>query len=1128
MDETKHEGASVGRGDTDGGETLAEGMEVALGGNNGEDIMVEVLGSDVFVDGVRSHHREGEGEGDSGGEVGHGGPCESKPGIDGKLQESEVPSPDLGVRSSEVGDAPCSDGQYVVPKEVVSETEELLIIEDTQLLDEETKPVEESMMDMISERNEADGLKKHVVENFEEVSVEMPQSNDQQLTTQSVSTLKQKSQDTTIPDEESIQVKSDNLKFKDSETRIDVVSAAGYAFNEGEIGNGVVSINVDSIIESHSSVVEGGSDTTSVRGSSYPGGLTANEGVPDTVLDSGEDQKAKDVHIEVVDIVRSDLEVVEGMVVDGVDVMDSNFCKVMTADGKKLTDSDKAISHGINTTAQVEPLEVNPVTIDTEVTETLQGFVPEPSIEVPDGSIIEEPLTVDMVCERTEGDVEMTEATTAQEEPLEVKLVTIGTEATETLEGVVPEPSIEVPDGSIEEPYTVDMVCERTEGDVEMTEFCDKDLHSSFDAFGHVDNHQEKVDKKSDAEHKEAVSNAEMADFQEVDGAELDEENGLKQGDTLKVGVQASYQLPPDKEGEFSILDLVWGKVRSHPWWPGQIFDPSDASEKAVQYQKKDSFLVAFFGDQTFAWNEAHLLKPFRTHFSVAEKQVSSEAFQNAVDCALEEVSRRVELGLACSCTPKGAIENIEFQVVENAGIKEESSKKEGVGEYFHATCFEPDKLIDYIKELAQLPCEGGSRLELVIAKAQLLSFYSLKGYSLAEFIFTDGFSDEPEDLHYDKENMALGEAADTASPVSAEEEEEDSSGSEGSKLERSSLKRKHNLRECTYPFKKGRSMTELMESTSEEERLKSISVAKITSTTVAPKPSFKIGECIKRIASQLTGSSIVKLKNESEPVQSTEDAEKGSGVACEYSSMEDLLVQLQLAAQEPMMEHSFSNVITCFFSDFRNSVVLNQNLELGKLGGGGKRKRLAHLDGSSEAFEFDDMNDSYWTDRIIENGDEEDPLSDGGGRRIENQQLVLVDSPKPQKTGRRPYTRRRLQESNHEQPPHKPPGYIDANAPAELVMMFSDGYLPSEANLSRIFRRFGPIRESETEVDRDSSRARIVFKKCSDAEIACSSAGRFSIFGPIHVNYQLNYSVSDMFRSSALAMMEAPDEDGL
>ncbi|GKD22051.1 tudor/PWWP/MBT superfamily protein [Tanacetum coccineum] len=79
---------------------------------------------------------------------------------------------------------------------------------------------------------------------------------------------------------------------------------------------------------------------------------------------------------------------------------------------------------------------------------------------------------------------------------------------------------------------------------------------------------------------------------------------------------QLKYFCPRENKGYFAMFDLVWGKVRSHPWWPGQIFDPADASEQAVKHHKKDCFLVTYFGDQTFAWNESAVLKPFRSSVS--------------------------------------------------------------------------------------------------------------------------------------------------------------------------------------------------------------------------------------------------------------------------------------------------------------------------------------------------------------------------------------------------------------------------------------------------------------------------------------------------------------------------------
>jgi hypothetical protein len=54
--------------------------------------------------------------------------------------------------------------------------------------------------------------------------------------------------------------------------------------------------------------------------------------------------------------------------------------------------------------------------------------------------------------------------------------------------------------------------------------------------------------------------------------------------------------------------------------WPGEIFDPTDASELALKHRKKGSHLVAYFGDNTFAWCDESQLKPFVTNYSQMEK----------------------------------------------------------------------------------------------------------------------------------------------------------------------------------------------------------------------------------------------------------------------------------------------------------------------------------------------------------------------------------------------------------------------------------------------------------------------------------------------------------------------------
>ncbi|KAL9388609.1 hypothetical protein Peur_017214 [Populus x canadensis] len=625
----------------------------------------------------------------------------------------------------------------------------------------------------------------------------------------------------------------------------------------------------------------------------------------------------------------------------------------------------------------------------------------------------------------------------------------------------------------------------------------------------------------------------------------------LKPGSSEKED-QACYLLPPDNEGEFSVSDLVWGKVRSHPWWPGQIFDPSDASEKAMRYHKKDCYLVAYFGDRTFAWNEASLLKPFRSHFSQVEKQSNSEVFQNAVDCALEEVSRRVELGLACSCLPKDAYDEIKCQVVENTGIRPEASTRDGVDEDMSADLFQPDKLVDYMKALAQSPAGGANRLEFVIAKSQLLAFYRLKGYSeLPEYQFCGGLLEKSDALQFEDGSI------DHTSAV-YEDHGQISSGEEILQTQRgSSHKRKHNLKDSIYPRKKERNLSDLIsdswDSVGDEigsdgkansmlvspsgkkrkgsdtfaddaymtGRRKTISFAKVSSTAL--KPSFKIGECIQRVASQMTGSPSI-LKCNSPKVDGSSDGLVGDGsdssflhsedaeikriiVPTEYSSLDDLLSQLHLTAQDPLKGYGFLNIIISFFSDFRNSVVMDQHDKVS-----GKRKTSHSSGGFPETFEFEDMNDTYWTDRVIQNGSEEQPPRKS--RKRDNLFVpVVLDKPSGRSNSRKQYS-----DSNYDVSAQKPAGYVDEKAPAELVMHFPVvDSVPSEISLNKMFRRFGPLKESETEVDRDTNRARVIFKRCSDAEAAYGSAPKFNIFGPILVNYQLNYSISVPFKTPPL-----------
>ncbi|AAF64539.1 hypothetical protein [Arabidopsis thaliana] len=100
----------------------------------------------------------------------------------------------------------------------------------------------------------------------------------------------------------------------------------------------------------------------------------------------------------------------------------------------------------------------------------------------------------------------------------------------------------------------------------------------------------------------------------------------------------------------FEVGDMVWGKVKSHPWWPGQIFNEAFASPSVRRVKKMGYVLVAFFGDNSYGWFDPAELIPFEPHVKEKSQQTSSDHFAKAVEEAMNEVGRRSALGLTCKC----------------------------------------------------------------------------------------------------------------------------------------------------------------------------------------------------------------------------------------------------------------------------------------------------------------------------------------------------------------------------------------------------------------------------------------------------------------------------------------------
>ncbi|KAK7847772.1 serine/threonine-protein kinase atm [Quercus suber] len=585
---------------------------------------------------------------------------------------------------------------------------------------------------------------------------------------------------------------------------------------------------------------------------------------------------------------------------------------------------------------------------------------------------------------------------------------------------------------------------------------------------------------------------------------------------------------------EFHVSDLVWGKVRSHPWWPGQIFDPSDSSDKAKKYFRKDGYLIAYFGDQTFAWNEEARIKSFRGHFSQMEKQSNKEEFHYAVVCALEEISRRVEFGLACSCTSEEVYAKLRTQIIANAGIREESSRRVGGDYSLTADSFEPVELVNYIKELAQSPRGEANRLELVIARAQLSAFYRWKGYSqLPEFNMVGALLESDADIlptGEKKNHSELNENAildiDNEKPLASGKGKSKNVGKLLSKLS----------------GKKRKAVDGMSDDSSVKDEKRHLSSGS-ANKPVQTRETFKVGDGIRRAASQLNGSNpILKYgdgisqdtvdKNKSKQNPSLGRSHISELTKMEVSSPEEMLSQLCLAARDPMKGYNFLVSIVSFFSGFRNSVsrddsnFMEREWCLKRVFGGktGKRLRKRGINEKSKL----ETSDSYWTDRIIQSLPEEHSSLEN---QNEAREILPETSSEKDCSAIEPLVAFEMslnmdskQQSfgeNLGSDAVKPVAHLEESfrpdpSPTALILNFMDmDAVPSEANLNKIFSRFGSLNESETEVIKKSNRAKVVFKRRSDAETAFSSAGKFSIFGPSLVSYRLKYLSSTPSKAS-------------
>lgn len=162
----------------------------------------------------------------------------------------------------------------------------------------------------------------------------------------------------------------------------------------------------------------------------------------------------------------------------------------------------------------------------------------------------------------------------------------------------------------------------------------------------------------------------------------------------------------------FEVGDMVWGKVKSHPWWPGHIYNEAFASPHVRRSKREGHILVAFFGDSSYGWFEPAELIPFDSNFAEKSQQIHSRTFLKAVEEAVDEASRRCGLGLICKCrNPNNfRLTNVQGYFLVDVPDYEPGGVYSNIQIRKARNSFKPSETLAFVKQLALAPHSGDHR----------------------------------------------------------------------------------------------------------------------------------------------------------------------------------------------------------------------------------------------------------------------------------------------------------------------------------------------------------------------------------------------------------------------------------
>ncbi|CAN6331417.1 unnamed protein product [Urochloa humidicola] len=220
--------------------------------------------------------------------------------------------------------------------------------------------------------------------------------------------------------------------------------------------------------------------------------------------------------------------------------------------------------------------------------------------------------------------------------------------------------------------------------------------------------------------------------------------------------------------------DMVWGKVKSHPWWPGHIYSVDLTDDEEVLRGRRDGLvLVAFFGDSSYGWFEPQELVPFEDHFAekAAQGGSSRSSFAAAVAEAVDEVARRSALALLCPCRDPDAFRphpgDGRFFLVDVPGFDSDADYHPDQIQAAQDR-FVPRKAMDYLLAAAATQrdaAEASARTVPGIEMAGLFMAYRRTVFAPRDDTYAEAFGVDPEKV-LEAEKKAAADRAQRARPL--------------------------------------------------------------------------------------------------------------------------------------------------------------------------------------------------------------------------------------------------------------------------------------------------------------------------------------------------------------------------